>query len=38
VFDLGGILSALIGVIIVLLLAGAVMRRRHRGGQPNVTT
>jgi uncharacterized membrane protein YeaQ/YmgE (transglycosylase-associated protein family) len=27
VFDLGGILSALIGVIIVLLLAGVVMRR-----------
>ena len=38
VFDLGGILSALIGVIIVLVLAGAVMRRLHRGGQPNVTT
>jgi uncharacterized membrane protein YeaQ/YmgE (transglycosylase-associated protein family) len=28
VFDLGGILSAIIGVVIVLLLAGAVMRQR----------
>jgi uncharacterized membrane protein YeaQ/YmgE (transglycosylase-associated protein family) len=27
VFDWGGILSALIGVVIVLLIAGAVMRR-----------
>ncbi|MCW2982477.1 MAG: hypothetical protein JWR63_47 [Conexibacter sp.] len=26
-FDLGGLLSAIIGVVIVLLLAGAVMRR-----------
>ena len=26
-FDLGGILSAIIGVVIVLLVAGAVMRR-----------
>jgi uncharacterized membrane protein YeaQ/YmgE (transglycosylase-associated protein family) len=37
-FDLGGILSALIGVVIVLLLAGFVMRRvdggrRHRGAR-----
>jgi uncharacterized membrane protein YeaQ/YmgE (transglycosylase-associated protein family) len=33
VFDWGGILSALIGVIIVLLLAGFVMRRAG-GGRP----
>jgi uncharacterized membrane protein YeaQ/YmgE (transglycosylase-associated protein family) len=33
VFDLGGILSALIGVIIVLLLAGFAMRRMG-GGAP----
>jgi uncharacterized membrane protein YeaQ/YmgE (transglycosylase-associated protein family) len=33
VFDWGGILSALIGVVIVLLLAGAVMRRTRGGGQ-----
>lgn len=37
-FDLGGIVSALIGVIIVLLLAGFVMRRvdgghRHGGAR-----
>ena len=31
VFDWGGILSALIGVIIVLLLAGFLMRRAGRG-------
>jgi uncharacterized membrane protein YeaQ/YmgE (transglycosylase-associated protein family) len=31
VFDWGGILSALIGVIIVLLLAGFVVRRAGRG-------
>jgi uncharacterized membrane protein YeaQ/YmgE (transglycosylase-associated protein family) len=31
VFDLGGILSALIGVIIVLLVANFVMRRSGRG-------
>jgi uncharacterized membrane protein YeaQ/YmgE (transglycosylase-associated protein family) len=31
VFDWGGILSALIGVIIVLLLAGFVMRRAGGG-------
>jgi uncharacterized membrane protein YeaQ/YmgE (transglycosylase-associated protein family) len=32
-FDLGGLLSALIGVVIVLLVAGFVMRRTggHRG-------
>ena len=39
VFDWGGILSALIGVIIVLLVAGAVMRRGHGGhGQAPTTT
>ena len=37
VFDLGGLLSALIGVVIVLLLAGAVMRRRG-GGHPHPST
>jgi|SRR5690348_17348581 uncharacterized membrane protein YeaQ/YmgE (transglycosylase-associated protein family) len=34
-FDLGGIISAIIGVVIVLLVAGAVMRRAgpgHAGG------
>jgi uncharacterized membrane protein YeaQ/YmgE (transglycosylase-associated protein family) len=36
VFDLGGILSALIGVIIVLLVAGLVVRRGG-GGQPHPT-
>jgi uncharacterized membrane protein YeaQ/YmgE (transglycosylase-associated protein family) len=30
-FDLGGILSAIIGVVIVLLIAGAVLRRTSRG-------
>jgi uncharacterized membrane protein YeaQ/YmgE (transglycosylase-associated protein family) len=35
-FDLGGILSAIIGVIIVLLIAGAVMRRG--GGRSTPTT
>lgn len=32
-FDLGGLLSALIGVVVVLLVAGFVMRRTggHRG-------
>jgi uncharacterized membrane protein YeaQ/YmgE (transglycosylase-associated protein family) len=30
-FDLGGILSAIIGVVIVLLIAGAVLRRDGRG-------
>jgi uncharacterized membrane protein YeaQ/YmgE (transglycosylase-associated protein family) len=38
VFDLGGLLSAFIGVIVVLLVAGLVMRRGHGGGQPNPTT
>ena len=38
VFDLGGILSALIGVVIVLLLAGAVMRRYRSGGRPHPST
>ena len=37
VFDWGGILSALIGVIVVLLVAGAVMRRGGHG-QPRATT
>ena len=35
-FDLGGILSAIIGVVIVLLVAGAVMRRG--GGRTPTTT
>jgi uncharacterized membrane protein YeaQ/YmgE (transglycosylase-associated protein family) len=35
-FDWGGIVSALIGVIIVLLLAGFVMRRAG-GGRPPAT-
>ena len=35
-FDLGGILSAIIGVIIVLVVAGFVMRRvgQHGGARP----
>jgi hypothetical protein len=37
VFDFGGIISALIGVIIVLLVAGAVMRRGRGHGQPQAT-
>ena len=37
VFDWGGVLSALIGVVIVLLLAGAVMRRTRGGGQRPAT-
>src|SRR5919198_2351025 len=37
VFDWGGILSALIGVVIVLLVAGLVMRRGG-GGQPHAST
>jgi uncharacterized membrane protein YeaQ/YmgE (transglycosylase-associated protein family) len=37
VFDWGGVLSALIGVIIVLLVAGAVMRRTRGGGQHPAT-
>ena len=32
VFDWGGILSAIIGVFIVLVIAGWVMRRRQRTG------
>jgi uncharacterized membrane protein YeaQ/YmgE (transglycosylase-associated protein family) len=32
VFDWGGIISALIGVVLVLLIAGAVMRRGGSGG------
>jgi uncharacterized membrane protein YeaQ/YmgE (transglycosylase-associated protein family) len=32
VFDLGGIVSALIGVVIVLIVAGWVLRRTGRGG------
>ena len=35
-FDLGGILSAIIGVVIVLLIAGVVMRRG--GGRTPTTT
>jgi uncharacterized membrane protein YeaQ/YmgE (transglycosylase-associated protein family) len=31
-FDLGGILSAIIGVLIVLPIAGMLMRRTGRGG------
>lgn len=36
VFDLGGLLSALIGVVIVLLLANFILRRsgRHPGERP----
>ena len=37
-FDLGGILSAIIGVIIVLLIAGFVMRRSGRGAGPPAAT
>jgi uncharacterized membrane protein YeaQ/YmgE (transglycosylase-associated protein family) len=37
-FDLGGALSALIGVVIVLLVAGAVMRRGRGGGHTHATT
>ena len=33
VFDWGGIVSAVIGVVIVLLVAGWVMRRRASSGQ-----
>jgi uncharacterized membrane protein YeaQ/YmgE (transglycosylase-associated protein family) len=37
-FDLGGILSAIIGVVIVLLIAGVVMRRTGGGrGAPTTT-
>jgi len=38
VFDLGGILSALIGVVIVLLVTGAVMRRGRGSDRPRVST
>jgi uncharacterized membrane protein YeaQ/YmgE (transglycosylase-associated protein family) len=38
IFDWGGILSALIGVIVVLLLAGALTRRGRGGGQAGATT
>jgi uncharacterized membrane protein YeaQ/YmgE (transglycosylase-associated protein family) len=38
VFDWGGILSALIGVVIVLLVVGAVMRRGHGGHAPHAST
>jgi uncharacterized membrane protein YeaQ/YmgE (transglycosylase-associated protein family) len=37
-FDLGGILSAIIGVVIVLLIAGAVMRRTGGGDRTRTTT
>jgi uncharacterized membrane protein YeaQ/YmgE (transglycosylase-associated protein family) len=33
-FDLGGILSAIIGVVIVLLIAGAVVKRGGGGPRP----
>ena len=36
-FDLGGILSAIIGVVIVLLVAGFVVGRMG-GGRPTTTT
>ena len=32
-FDLGGIVSAIIGVVIVLLIAGFVLRRTGGGGR-----
>jgi uncharacterized membrane protein YeaQ/YmgE (transglycosylase-associated protein family) len=38
VFDWGGILSALIGVVIVLLVAGAVARRGRGGTHGPATT
>ena len=38
VFDWGGILSALIGVVVVLLVAGAVMRRGRSGGRAHPST
>ena len=37
VFDWGGILSALIGVVIVLLVAGWVVRRTEGGHRPRTT-
>jgi uncharacterized membrane protein YeaQ/YmgE (transglycosylase-associated protein family) len=36
-FDLGGILSAIIGVIIVLILAGFIVRRMAPKAGPDVT-
>jgi uncharacterized membrane protein YeaQ/YmgE (transglycosylase-associated protein family) len=36
-FDLGGILSAIIGVVIVLLIAGAVVKRGGGGRTPTTT-
>lgn len=36
-FDLGGILSAIIGVVLVLLIAGVVLRR-GRGDRDRATT
>jgi uncharacterized membrane protein YeaQ/YmgE (transglycosylase-associated protein family) len=38
VFDWGGILSALIGVVIVLLVAGWAVRRRASGSEPRRVT
>jgi len=38
VFDWGGIVSALIGVVIVLLVAGFVTRRMGRGDQGRAAT
>jgi uncharacterized membrane protein YeaQ/YmgE (transglycosylase-associated protein family) len=37
-FDLGGLISAIIGVVIVLLLAGIVLRRAPRGRSGNLRT
>ena len=37
VFDWGGILSALIGVVIVLFVAGFVLRRAEGGHSPTTT-
>jgi uncharacterized membrane protein YeaQ/YmgE (transglycosylase-associated protein family) len=36
-FDLGGLLSAIIGVVIVLLVAGVVVRRGGGGRRPTTT-
>ena len=38
IFDWGGIISALIGVILVLLIAGFVVRRSGGGGQRPAAT
>jgi uncharacterized membrane protein YeaQ/YmgE (transglycosylase-associated protein family) len=38
VFDWGGIISALIGVLIILLIAGALVRRSRGHGQAGATT